>query len=492
MNSYLNIALQEGKPVTRQIVSFIEQLIRSRQLAPGFKMPSTRALSRQIGVHRKTVTEAYERLQDLGLINTENRKGTFVTCLNKNNECLLQQKKPEPCFDFRVFNEPPDADEAAYFPLSLDQGYPDFQRGPFKEFNAAYKRAYRNLRRRGDVLHNPDDASIVKELSRLAFSQRGVSFDEEHFCFIRGCQMALYLIAQIVAEPGDCIVMEEPALDLFRRSLAMSQVKVLTVPQKKEGIDTVALQKLCETKRVKAVLVYPHSHWPTTQVMPVARRTALLRLAREYKFAIIEADLDGEFIYKANSARMISENIEGNVIYLSCFSAMLPQLSFLTYVIGPAGFIRSLNTLWNSVDKQRDLLLDRAVYELLREGILARYIRRCCAYYKSKIVRVADLLDRYLAAYIDYDLPDCGLAFWLRFRQPVNADLLKERLSKKGLSLTPIYNYVLDNVPRQAMRIGFAAPELRTLEQAFKIIAAEIKSLQKEKQLQGAGILHVL
>lgn len=482
MDIHLNLPIQRGRPVTQQIEETIELLIQSGQLIPGFQMPSTRRLSQQLGVHRKTVIEAYDRLQGKNLISTKIRKGTFINNYRTDEMHQVIIKGNKQGFEFRALDKLPGAGVFKHWDIELDEGYPDFQRGPFTELNVAYKRAFNSLRRKNDVIHNPDKSNLVKELSRLLLTQRGFSIDEEHTCFIRGCQMALYLIAQIVTEPGECIVMEDPCLALFRQSLAMSHARILTISQDKEGIDTAALQKLCRAKKVKAVLTYPHNHWPTAVTMSVARRAELVQLAKEYRFAIIEADLDGEFIYDGGSTRLISKDVEGNIIYLSCVSAMLPQLSFLCYVVGPAGFIQSLSTLWNSVDKQRDLILDRAVQELLRAGTIARYIRHSCSYYKTKRDKVAGLLDRYLAPYIEYSLPHRGHFFWLRLRRPVDVHMLQERLSKKGVYLQSVYSYLVNKTTVEAICLGFAASELPVLEQAFKMIAAEIKYLLRIKQ----------
>ena len=52
--------------------------IVSGTFPPGHRMPSSRKLSEQLSVSRKTVVLAYEQLQDEGLLESRERSGIFV------------------------------------------------------------------------------------------------------------------------------------------------------------------------------------------------------------------------------------------------------------------------------------------------------------------------------------------------------------------------------------------------------------------------------
>lgn len=65
-NSAVNIALS------------IEQLIRNGTWQTGFRLPTVRALSEELGVNPNTVAAAYKRLRDGGMITTDGRRGSIV------------------------------------------------------------------------------------------------------------------------------------------------------------------------------------------------------------------------------------------------------------------------------------------------------------------------------------------------------------------------------------------------------------------------------
>src|SRR3984893_1227575 len=62
-----------------QIYDQLVARIRAGRLKPGGILPSSRDLSRQLGVSRNTVSEAYEKLVADGYIRTAPQRGTFVS-----------------------------------------------------------------------------------------------------------------------------------------------------------------------------------------------------------------------------------------------------------------------------------------------------------------------------------------------------------------------------------------------------------------------------
>jgi GntR family transcriptional regulator/MocR family aminotransferase len=71
------------------------------------------------------------------------------------------------------------------------------------------------------------------------------------------------------------------------------------------GFSIEALEKILRTRNVRAVYVTPHHQYPTTVMLPAARRLALLDLAKRHRFAIIEDDYDHEFHYVHTARRFV-------------------------------------------------------------------------------------------------------------------------------------------------------------------------------------------
>src|SRR5678815_3177568 len=62
----------------RQVFDQVVSRIASGTLPAGFRLPPTRALARELDVHRNTVVRAYEDLEGAGFVVSTVGRGTFV------------------------------------------------------------------------------------------------------------------------------------------------------------------------------------------------------------------------------------------------------------------------------------------------------------------------------------------------------------------------------------------------------------------------------
>jgi len=61
-----------------EIAASVERAIRSGQVSPGEQLPSVRDVAERLGVNRNTVTAAYARLREAGLVTGNGRQGSRV------------------------------------------------------------------------------------------------------------------------------------------------------------------------------------------------------------------------------------------------------------------------------------------------------------------------------------------------------------------------------------------------------------------------------
>src|SRR4030043_876357 len=71
--------LKSGVPFHRQIVDQIRYGIASRRLLPGEQLPTVRDLAVQLELNPNTVRKAYSELEILGVLDTQQGTGTFVS-----------------------------------------------------------------------------------------------------------------------------------------------------------------------------------------------------------------------------------------------------------------------------------------------------------------------------------------------------------------------------------------------------------------------------
>lgn len=78
MRTYLRVDPSDAVPIWRQIEDGVRRLVLARFLGPGSAVPSVRDLARDLQVNPATVSKAYQRLVEAGILEVRRGEGTFV------------------------------------------------------------------------------------------------------------------------------------------------------------------------------------------------------------------------------------------------------------------------------------------------------------------------------------------------------------------------------------------------------------------------------
>ena len=79
-------------PASTQLFNQIRFAIASRQFPPGHRLPSTRQLAMQTGLHRNTISKVYRQLEKIGLVESQAGSGIYVRA--QGNEGGARLKSP--------------------------------------------------------------------------------------------------------------------------------------------------------------------------------------------------------------------------------------------------------------------------------------------------------------------------------------------------------------------------------------------------------------
>src|SRR4029079_2710654 len=172
-------------------------------------------------------------------------------------------------------------------------------------------------------------------LDAIAGIQRGRGIDRaiEDLRVTTGSQQGLDLVARVLIDPGDVILVELPtyvgAISAFRNA----QASLVGVPQEADGSDLAALDETCERvrgegRRVKFLYVVPNFQNPTGLLIGLPKRQRLLEWAERRDVLIVEDDPYRELYFEDSAGEADVRPIKaddrgGRVAHLSSFSKTL-------------------------------------------------------------------------------------------------------------------------------------------------------------------------
>src|SRR5262245_59925007 len=347
------LSLREATgPLHRRVYLALKAKIRDGGLGPAARVPSTRALARDLRVSRNTVLLAYEQLAAEGYLVSRHRGATSVAS-------VPAPPRPDPSPPRGAMTRPvaisayarrlterlhlaPARPPGPHPALRYDFRYgrpavDEFPRRIWLRLLAAHAR-----RLSGDALgygspagHGPLRAALSEYLGRA----RGVVSDPERIVVVSGTQQALDLITRVLLDRGDGAVVEEPHYPGATILFEAAGARLLRVPTDAAGLDASRLPPAAA--RARLAYVTPCHQFPSGVIMPLERRLALLQWASRVGAFVVEDDYVSEFRYEGLPLEALqSLDRDERVIYVGSFSKTLFPALRVGYLVLPRALDR--------------------------------------------------------------------------------------------------------------------------------------------------------
>lgn len=466
------VALRPGtarEPVFQQIAQAIRQDIRRGRLRPGDALPGSRTLAATLDVHRNTVLAAYRELEAEGWTSAERRTTRVAADLPGAPSHGASRTERQP--GFTLIKAPPPALRPEPGLPGFGGGLPDLRLVPTDLLARAYRRALRSpgLLGYGDPRGEP---RLRAALVRLLAEMRGLAVPETDLVVTSGSQGALDLVARSLIRPGDRVAVEDPGYPAAWTTLRAAGAELVPVPVDAAGLQVEALARRLGEGTIRAVYLTPHHQFPTTVTMGAARRLRLLDLAARHGFAVLEDDYDAEFHYDGRPVLPLAgDDPRGMVAYLGTLSKILAPGLRIGFVAGPRALAEAVAARRATADGPGDPVVQRAVAELLEDGLLQRHARKMRRTYQARRDALAEALRRHLGEAVRFDLPAGGMSLWLEAAPDLDVEAWADRARSQGLGLTTGRRFDFHGRATPHLRLGFSSLDGPELEAAVRQLA---------------------
>ncbi len=454
------------KSLQAQIREYLVGAILEGHLKEREKMPSTRRLSKLLGVSRNTVVMVYQGLNDDGYLAAYERSGYFVAETN--------MATPEAVFSFETTADDFQADwshrilksptlqsninksrDWQKYPYPFVYGQPDPALFPIADWrDCAFKvlgKKWLDAWSADNV--DKDDEMLVEQIRTHILPRRGILVGADQILVTMGAQMALYLLASLLVDHSSRLAMEEPGYSDVRNIFGLRTDKITPVPVDNHGLPA-------DDRLVGADIVYttPSHQFPTTVTMPLQRRKELLESAEANDFVIIEDDYELETCYQGNPVPALkSMDRFGRVVYVGSFSKTLFPGLRLGFMVAPTELIEEARALRRLMVRHPPSSNQRITAFFLSLGYYDVHLRRLHRVYQERWQAMGDALATEMATMST--LPGFGgTAYWVRGPDNLDADLLAMRALENGIVLEPGGVFFAGYPqPKNYFRLGFSS-----------------------------------
>lgn len=444
----------------------LRDAVRSGRLAPGARLPSTRALATELGLSRGTVSAAYDQLVAEGYLAARRGSGTEVVDLAQHPAQAM-----------------PPAPRPAALKHNLIPGTPDVTSFPNAAWLASVRRALNTVP--ASVFGYGDARGRIELRTALAEyvgRARGVLASPEQIIVTSGYVQALALLSSVLHDSGSAtIAMEDPGLLFHREVVQHAGPAVVPLPVDEHGARTDLLASgTGKLSSVRAVVVTPAHQYPIGETLHPARRRTLTDWARTTGGLIIEDDYDGEFRYDRQPVGALQGTAPDHVAYVGTASKTLGPAVRLAWLVLPQHLVEPLTEAKLYADYQTEAIGQLALADLITSHAYDRHIRACRLRYRHRRDLLLDRLEsRPANPAPGYSLH--GIAAGLHAliglpsTGPVEDDLIA-RAAEHDLAIEGLSSHWHGDGPRtQGLIVGYGTPSERAYPAALDALARVLR-----------------
>lgn len=440
-------------PVHTQVEHALREAVRSGRLRLGTPLPSTRVLSRDLGVSRGVIVEAYEQLIAEGYLVARERSRTVVAAgASTVSGRRHHETPPQPKFDFRP-------------------GLPDLTHFPRQVWSRSVRRVLHDIHPEQLSYSELQGVGALREgLCDYLGRVRGVMTQPDRIIVCNGFAQALAVISRAFREGGDRrIALEDPCQPDVRRIVSDAGLAPVGVPVDERGIRVDVLERL----KVRAVLVTPAHQFPTGCVLNPERRQRLIDWSVRASAFIVEDDYDAEYRYDRAPVGALQGLAPERVIYAGSLSKILAPALRVGWIIAPAEMYDAIAERKKYVDLMSPVLEQLTFADFLREGELDRHLRRMRGVYRRRRDVLIAALARHFPEWRASGAA-AGLHLVVDLPASFNEQEVARLASARSVRVYPMRGYCFKATPGPALVFGYGGLSEAHIERGIAQLAAAL------------------
>jgi 2-aminoadipate transaminase len=319
---------------------------------------------------------------------------------------------------------------------------------------------------------------------------RGITSPLERLLVTTGSQQGLDLVARVLLDPGDVVLVELPTYTGAIVAFRNVQADLEGVPQEHDGIDLAALDTVHarlvqEGRRVRVLYVVPNFQNPTGLLLSRPKRAKLLEWAARRDVLIVEDDPYGELYFEdsasdADVRPLKADDLGGRVVYLSSFSKTLAPGFRVAWIDAPAALAVKFEHAKQAADLCTGGLDQRVVFRAARQGILERQLPVLRAHYRAKRDVMVAALRQELGSEVTWPEPRGGFFLWATLPESIDAERLLVRAVRHGVVFVAGQAFFVNGEGAAFMRLSFSAPTPERIRDGAARLAAAVREERAE------------
>lgn len=423
----------------QEVEQHVRDLIASKTLTPGDRLPSLRKMSTKLGASISTVSQAYMELERKGFIEARPRSGFFVSS---------PRKLPTPS-----------QGEAPSTPRHVNRGKliatvleavgnkelvpygvvcPTDELLPSRTLSRILAQVVReNPSKALKYEAIPGSLDLRRQIVMRGLDH-GVHVTPDCLVITGGAMEALYISLRATTRPGDTVLIQSPAYYCFLQLMETLGLRAIEIPCHPDtGIAPADVADALTKFDITACILAPNFSNPDGSLTPDAAKREITEILAKSEIPLVEDDVYGDLYFEGKRPSPFKQyDTTGNVILCSSFSKTIGP----GYRVGwmqPGRFLEKTLQIKATTNISTPSPSQMAITEFLRRGLYEKHLRRLRAGILKQRDTMLYHIERYFPEGTRATHPRGGSVLWLELPKGVDSVEYFYEAKAHGIGIAP-------------------------------------------------------
>ena len=374
--------------------------------------------------------------------------------------------------------------------ISLVFGHPDATTLPVDELRAAAEETLRSPQARISLQYGPEQGTpaLIDYLVARLNREEKLGLNREDLMIVAGSTHAVDMIARLYAGRDGAVLVEAPtyhdALHVFRNHGA----DLRPVPVDGDGLVVKALAAQLaalrrEGKLPRLLYTIPNFQNPSGVTLTATRREAILELAREHGFLIVEDDVYRDLAFEEEVPPSFYSLAGGQgVLRIGSFSKIMAAGLRLGWLVAaPEHIQRCINCGAMQMGGGANPFVAHIVAEYCRAGRLEPHILQLRQVYRRRRDVTLTALEQHMPRGVTWTHPRGGFFVWLTLPEGVSVEPLREAARQRKVLFVPGTGFFARGGGERNLRLAFSFVPPDEIGRGVAILAQAIREMMGQE-----------
>lgn len=379
--------------------------------------------------------------------------------------------------------------------ISFAGGFPGNEFFPCKDLAKALAEMVREEGKQALQYTSTEGSFELRSYLADRMTESGAYTEVDNLIITDGSQQGLDLLGRVLINPGEVVLVEEPAYIGGMSAIKSYGGVPVGVDMDEEGVLPEQLEKTInklndEGNKPKLFYTVPNFQNPTGITTSLQRRKEILAIASRHNIIIIEDNPYGDLCYEGKvPATYMSLDQNEQVIYLGSYSKILIPGIRIGWMAGPKVLIEKIALAKQTTNLCSSSLGQQLAYRLSAAGYVDRHIKSLINSYREKRDVMLKAMKRYFPADVKFTEPKGGFFIWVDFPEyfPTSKEILDLAISHHVAFVHGEGFFSHDSGGSHGARFSFSQPTVPDIETGIKKIGLILHGLNSSGTLKAVG-----